>query len=108
METVVALPSRDELRRFVRQVLCEQDRLDPGQSPFFEAILKKAGKPCGLYFEVQGPRLLRSHAIWAGDEHRLLFYDSTGARFAEVRLAEAPDLHELLDRESDEANSLAA
>jgi hypothetical protein len=44
-----------------------------------------------LFFQVQGPRLLRTHAIWAGDENRILFYDSTGLRFAETRLSEAPD-----------------
>jgi hypothetical protein len=92
MDTVVALSSWEDLRRFARQVLCEHDRLDPGQTPFFEAVLHRSGKPCGLYFEVQGPRLLRAHAIWACDEHRLLFYDSTGSRFADIQLSDAPDL----------------
>ena len=95
METVVALPSREDLRRFVRQVLCDHDQLDPGQTAFFEALLHRSGRQCGLYFEVQGPRLLRSHAIWAGDDHRLLFYDSTGTRFAEMQLSDAPDLEQI-------------
>lgn len=100
MDAVVALPTRTDLRRFVRQVLCEHDRLDAGQTPFVEAVLRKSGKPCGLYFEVQGPRLLRAHAIWAADEHRILFYDSTGARFADIRLSEAPDVQKLDDSTS--------
>ena len=45
---------------------------------------------CGLFFQVEGPRLLKTYAVWAGDEHRILFYDSTGRRFQEVRLSESP------------------
>jgi hypothetical protein len=35
--------------------------------------------------------MLKTHAVWAGSENRILFYDSTGLRFAESRLCEAPD-----------------
>ena len=91
MNAVVALPSRDELRQFVRETLCGQDQLDLDQTPFFEALLTRSGRPCGLYFEIHGPRLVRSCAIWAGEEHRILFYNSMGERFAEVRLSDAPD-----------------
>ena len=91
MNAVVALPSRDELRQFVRQTLCNQDQLDVDQTPFYEALLTRSGRPCGLYFEVHGPRLVRSCAIWAGEEHRVLCYNSMGERFAEFRLSEAPD-----------------
>lgn len=94
MIAVVSLPKPDELRKFVRGMLCDRDRLEPAGVPFSEAPVKRGGKICGIYFEVQGPRLMRSHAIWVYDEHRILFYDSTGTRFAEVRLAEAPDPRE--------------
>ena len=97
MSAVVALPTRDELRQFVCQTLCGQDRLDPAQTPFFEALIIQSGRTCGLYFEVHGPRLVRSCAIWAGEEHRILFYDSLGERFAEIRLSDAPDPRKLDD-----------
>jgi len=100
MDTVVALKTCIELRRFVRQVLCDHDRLDPHQTPFFQAMLRRSDKPCGLYFEIEGPRMLRAHAIWAADEHRLLFYDSTGNRFADMRLSEAPEVEHLIDESS--------
>jgi hypothetical protein len=44
-----------------------------------------------LFFQAQGPRLLKSYAVWAGDENRILFYNSSGERFGETRLSEAPD-----------------
>jgi hypothetical protein len=41
-------------------------------------------------FQLRGPRLLQTHAIWSADESRLLCYDSRGVRFAEEHLAESP------------------
>lgn len=92
---VLPLPTLDQLRNHVRQTLCERDRLDAEQASLRQALVKRRGKPCGLFFQVRGPRLLRTYAVWAGDEHRILFYDSTGERFAETRLSEDPDVEKL-------------
>jgi hypothetical protein len=91
MQTVVALPTLDELRRHVLTTLCAHDQLDPEQTPLHQALITRRGRPCGLLFQVQGPRLLKTYAVWAGEEDRILFYDSGGVRFAESRLSEAPD-----------------
>jgi hypothetical protein len=91
MDAVVALSTLDDLRRYVHSRLCDHDRLDPKQAPLFHAIIKRSGRPCGLFFQVQGPRMLKTYAVWAGEEGRILFYDSTGSRFAETRLSEGPD-----------------
>ena len=88
--SVVALPTREALTRFVRDLLCSHDRLDPAQTPMYQAPVKRCGRPCGVLFHVEGPRWLKTSAVWAGDEHRILFYDSTGTRFSEVRLSEGP------------------
>jgi hypothetical protein len=89
--TVVALPNLDHLRQHVLETLCAHDQLDPGQTPFFQALIQRAGRPCGLFFQVQGPRQVRTYALWAGEEDRILFYDGLGQRFAETRLSDAPD-----------------
>ena len=89
--TVVALPSLDDLQQHILETLCAHDHLDPGQTPFFQALIKRAGRPCGLFFQAQGPRRVRTYAVWAGEEGRILFYDATGQRFAETRLSDAPD-----------------
>jgi hypothetical protein len=88
---VAALPTLAALRRRVLEVLCARDGLDPGQTPLQEAVVRRAGRPCGLFFHVQGPRLLKAYAVWAGAEHRVLFHDGAGTRFAETRLSAAPD-----------------
>jgi hypothetical protein len=88
---VAVLPTLDDLRHYVLRTLCAHDHLDPGQTPLRQAVIRRSGRPCGLFFQVQGPRMLKTYAVWAGEEDRILFYDSTGLRFAETRLSEGPD-----------------
>jgi hypothetical protein len=91
MDPVVSLPRLEQLCHHVRAVLCAHDQLDPDQTPLEQSVITRSGRPCGLFFQVQGPRRVRAYAVWAGEEGRVLFYDSAGQRFAEVRLSEAPD-----------------
>ena len=88
---VASLPTLEELRKHVLQTLCANDRLDPAQTPLRQSVILRRGKPCGLFFQAQGPRQLKTYAVWAGEENRILFYDCTGERFAEVKLSDAPD-----------------
>ena len=91
---VVACAAVEELAAFVHRVLCDRDALDPTQTPLFRTRLTKAGRVCGLVFHVEGPRLLRTSAVWSADDDRIIFYDSTGTRFREVSLSESPPLAE--------------
>lgn len=95
MRDVIRVPTLNDLRRHVRQTLCSHDRLDPGDTALHESLILRAGRPCGLFFQAQGPRLLKNYAVWAGDERRILFYNSTGLRFGESRLTEGPSPREL-------------
>jgi hypothetical protein len=89
---VASLPTLETLRQHVLEVLCGHDRLDPSQVKMQEGIIRRSGRNCGLLFQVSGPRLLKSYAVWAEEENRILFYDSTGARFSETRLSDSPDV----------------
>jgi hypothetical protein len=91
MSTVAALHSLDAMKKHVHAALCARDNLDPAVTPLKYSLITRKDRPCGVFFQVQGPRQLRTYAVWAGDEHRILFYDSKGERFAEVRLSDAPD-----------------
>jgi hypothetical protein len=88
---VICLPTLERLRDHVRRILCAHDQLDPNLTPMVESVITRSGRSCGLFFQVQGPRRVRTYAVWAGDEDRILFYDSNGQRFGEARLSEAPD-----------------
>ena len=90
----VSLPTLEELKSFVLKVLCAQDRLDPQQVRLQQSLILQSGKPCGLFFQVHGPRALMTYAVWPSKEDRILFYDSTGVRFAETRFCESPELLE--------------
>jgi hypothetical protein len=91
VDAVVSLPTLDELRRHVLDVLCRRDHLDPDQTPLAQSVLTRSGRPCGLYFVLSGPRRVATYAVWAGEENRILFYGSQGQRFAQTRLSDAPD-----------------
>jgi hypothetical protein len=91
MEAVASLPTLVELCQHVHKKLCSHDRLDPRDTPLQRSLIHRSGKPCGLFFQVRGPRMLRTYAIWAGEENRILFYDSAGFRIGEIRLSEGPD-----------------
>jgi hypothetical protein len=91
MPNVISLPSLTAIRKQVHETLCAHDNLDPAFTPLFHSVITRHGKPCGSFFHIQGPRLLKTYAVWAGDENRILFYDSKGERFSEIRLSESPD-----------------
>jgi hypothetical protein len=95
MDAVACLPTYETLRGHVLQILCGHDQLDPQQTPLHQAVITRRGRPCGLFFQIQGPRRVKTYAVWAAEENRVLFYDSQGVRFAQTRLSEAPDLAKL-------------
>jgi len=59
----VSLPTLEKLRAYVLEVLCTREHLDPNATPFFQGAVLRAGKTCGLLLQIEGPRLLRTHAI---------------------------------------------
>ena len=87
---VAAFSAVEELAEFVHEVLCDKDALDPAQAPLFRTPLRRGARVCGLVFHVEGPRLLRTSAVWSSDDDRIIFYDSSGLRFREVELSESP------------------
>jgi hypothetical protein len=89
-DTVLSLPQWDDLTGFIHRELCEFDRLEASQAPLFRTLLQRGKKPAAVLFHIEGPRLLRTSAVWSPDENRILFYDSTGCRVRTVRLSESP------------------
>jgi len=87
---VAAFSAVEELAGFVHSVLCDKDALDPAQAPLFRTPLRRSGRACGMIFHVEGPRLLRTSAVWSAEDARIIFYDSSGLRFQEVTLSESP------------------
>jgi hypothetical protein len=91
-QAVLACAAVEELAAFIHQVLCEKDALDPNQTPLFRTPLCQGERVCGLIFHVEGPRLLKTSAVWSADDDRVIFYDSNGIRFRDVKLVLSAEL----------------
>ena len=87
---VVSLPTFDALHGFVRETLCARDRLELDTTPFFAAEIRRGGEIHGYLFHIEGPRMLKNSALWTEEDQRILFYDSIGTRYHEVKLSDAP------------------
>jgi hypothetical protein len=81
-----------DLREYVNSTICDQYQLQSGAFPMTERVLRRGGKPCGIYFCLHGPRATRFSAIWETDRNQILFYGSSGERFQKTQLLEAPEL----------------
>lgn len=84
--------SLEELRGYVNQTLCEYHQLQLDAFAMTERILHRAGKPCGIYFCLHGPRSVKFTAIWETERNQILFYGSTGERFQKTQLCDGPRL----------------
>ena len=82
----------ENLREFVNKVLCHSGELEVGAFRMTERLLVRAGKPCGIFFCLHGPRAVKFTAIWETDRNTVLFYGSSGERFHRTQLVAAPQL----------------
>jgi hypothetical protein len=80
----------EDLRDFINVTICERFQLQRGAYQMTEQLLTRAGKPCGLYFCLNGPRAVKFSAIWETDCNQILFYGPRGERFLKTQLLEAP------------------
>jgi len=82
----------NDLRQYINITLCQYYQLQNGAFQMTEQVLIRSGKPCGIYFCLQGPRAVRFSAIWETDRNQILFYGPQGERFLKTQLLEAPVL----------------
>jgi hypothetical protein len=82
----------EDLRKYVRQTICQQNELEETAFEITERILVRSGIPCGIFFCLHGPRSVRLTAIWETDRNTILFYGSAGQRLQTTRLMTAPQL----------------
>ena len=86
------LQTLEEIRQYVAQTLSKLETLEADRFQLSQQVLSRAGKACGMYFCLQGPRALRLTAIWETDCNTILFYGSCGRRMQRTRLIESPTL----------------
>jgi hypothetical protein len=84
------IESAQDLRDYINTTICGHYQLQEGAFSMTEQVLLRAGKPCGLYFCLHGPRATKFTAIWETDRNQVLFYGTRGERFLKTQLVEAP------------------
>jgi hypothetical protein len=89
---LLQIDSLDGLREYISETISDYYELKNGAFPITEKVLIRAGKPCGIYYCMLGPRAVRFSAIWETDRNQVLFYGPRGERVLKTQLAEAPIL----------------
>ncbi len=79
----------DSLRETIERRLCELGTLELKEFPMTQREIVRAGKVCGLYFCVHGPRSVKLTAIADLQNETLIFYGSDGVRRESTTLAKA-------------------
>ncbi len=92
--TSTVIATLDELRSYVKNILCLHSQLEIDAFALTERILIRVERPCGIFFSLLGPRGVQPSAIWETDRNTLLFYGTNGERFYKIQLVEAPRLEE--------------
>ncbi len=90
--TSAVIQTLDDLRIYVKNILCQQTQLEVDAFPLTERILMRSERPCGIFFCLHGPRAVKLSAIWETERNTILFYGQTGERFHKIHLVEAPQL----------------
>jgi hypothetical protein len=92
LESTKSITNIEELRSYVAGTLGKLEMLRSEQFELSQQLLCRGGKPCGVYFQLQGPRALLLSAIWETEQNSILFYGSCGRRVHRTILTEAPRL----------------
>jgi hypothetical protein len=82
----------DDLRIYVKNILCLENQLEIDAFPLTERLLVRAERPCGIFFCLHGPRAVKLSAIWETERNTVLVYGQTGERYCKIQLVEAPQL----------------
>ena len=97
-----------DLREFVQRTICDRYQLLLGAFQFYEKVLIRHGKPCGLHFTLHGPRAVQYSAIWDVARQTVLFYDSDGNRNHRSELTGVAEVQNELDRLVDSGKPLSS
>lgn len=86
---MLEIPTFEELKRYVKMVLCSRAGAD-SLAPLLEATLIRKGKACGIEYTLLPAKSVRLSAIWDTFDNRVLFYDQDLQRFM-VTTVRGPD-----------------
>jgi hypothetical protein len=92
LERLERIHNFEQIRCYVLETLSKLELLKSDCCHLAVRLLTRAGRPCGVYFCLYGPRAVRLSAIWETDSNSILFYGSRGERVGRTKLLEAPEI----------------
>ncbi len=52
-------------------------------------LLRRSGRPCGIFYCVHGPRMVKLTAIWEAEKNQILFYGPTGEKVQQTKILDS-------------------
>ncbi|RIK88929.1 MAG: hypothetical protein DCC67_00140 [Planctomycetota bacterium] len=92
-----SLPTVDDLVRYIADTLSQLEMLKSDQFKLARRVIRRGGRPCGLYFALHGPRSLCLSAVWETAGNVIYFYGSCGRRVQCTTLLAAPPVQLAVD-----------
>ena len=52
-------------------------------------LLRRSGRPCGIFYCIHGPRMVKLTAIWEAEKNQILFYGTTGEKVQQTKILDS-------------------
>lgn len=52
-------------------------------------LLRRSGRPCGIFYCIHGPRMVKLTAIWEAEKNQILFYGPTGEKVQQTKILDS-------------------
>lgn len=75
-----------ELNEYVNETLCHHNQLKKDAFRMTKRLLTRGGRPCGIFYCLHGPRMVKFTAIWETEKNQVLFYGPTGEKVQQTKL----------------------
>ncbi len=78
-----------ELCDYVNETICLQNHLKKDAFQMTKRLLRRSGRPCGIFYCIHGPRMVKLTAIWEAEKNQVLFYGPTGEKVQQTKILDS-------------------
>ena len=78
-----------ELYDYVNETICLHNQLKKGAFQLTKRLLTRNGRPCGIFYCLHGPRMVKFVAIWEAEKNQVLFYGPTGEKVQQTKIVDS-------------------
>jgi len=81
--------SYSELCDYVNETICLHNHLKKDAFRMTKRLLRRSGRPCGIFYCIHGPRMVKLTAIWEAEKNQILFYGPTGEKVQQTKILDS-------------------